>query len=408
MDHTKDQAPEQIRIENLTKIFGHNEKKALALLRQGKSRDEVFQATRCNIGFADVSFSVGRGELFVIMGLSGSGKSTLIRAFNRLIEPTGGRITVGGTDVTALPRKQLLLWRRKVAMVFQHFALYPHFTVLENAGYALRLAEVPPAVRNIRAAEVLELVGLKGYEHHYPDQLSGGMRQRVGIARALAADPEIIIMDEALSALDPLIRREMQRELRALQQKLGKTMIFITHDLDEAIYLADRAMIMKDGRIAQIGTMEEILSHPADDFVRKFGDAADKSKVITAGAIMKKGYDNIYLTDGPQTMLRKIRQSGLSSLFVTNKQGVIYGLVWARKIRACEDTPGVTAQALMEVGIKTAPLDAPVREVVALMGENSLPVAVIDAEHRFRGVITAGSLLAALAEEHSENKERAQ
>ncbi len=408
MDHIREHIREQIKIENLTKIFGHNEKRALELLRHGKSRDEVFQATRCNIGFADVSFSVGRGELFVIMGLSGSGKSTLIRAVNRLIEPTCGRVTVGGTDVTALPRRQLLLWRRKVAMVFQHFALYPHFTVLENAGYALRLAGLPPAGCNARAAEVLELVGLKGYEHHYPDQLSGGMRQRVGIARALAADPEIIIMDEALSALDPLIRREMQRELRALQQKLGKTMIFITHDLDEAIYLADRAMIMKDGRIAQIGTMEEILSHPADGFVRKFGDAADKSKVVTAGAIMKKGYDSIYLTDGPQTMLRKIRQSGLSSLFVTNKQGVIYGIVWARKIRACGNDHGTTAQALMEVEIKTVPLDAPVREVVALMGENSLPIAVVDAERRFCGVITAGSLLAALAGECVESKERVQ
>ncbi len=407
MDNENQSADEHIRLENLTRIFGRNEKAAMELLRQGKSRDEIFRETSCNIGFADISFSIRRGEFFVIMGLSGSGKSTLIRTFNRLIEPTAGKIMADGRDILALNSRELRLWRGKIAMVFQNFALYPHYTVLENAGYALKLAGVSVPAREARAREVLALVGLQGYENHYPEQLSGGMRQRVGIARALAADPEIIIMDEALSALDPLIRREMQRELRALQQRLGKTMIFITHDLDEAVYLADRALIMKDGAISQLGTMEEILSRPANDFIRKFVNTADRSKVMTAGSIMKAGCDSIYLSDGPRTMLRKIRHSGLSSLFVTNKQGVIYGIVWAQKIRARENDANATAQALMDVEIKTASVDAPVREIMALMKENSLPVAVIDGARRFRGVITAGSLLAALADDPAENEEKA-
>ena len=317
-----------VRIEGLTKIFGRHHRKAAELFKAGKTREEVYKATQCSVGVHDINFTIRRGELFVVMGLSGSGKSTLIRTINRLIEPSDGKIFIDDTEVTALSRRQLRdLRRRRIGMVFQQFALYPHLTVLDNAAYALKIAGVPRETRRARAREVLALVGLADYADRYPDQLSGGMRQRVGIARALAADPEIIIMDEALSALDPLIRREMQNEIRALQKKLGKTVIFITHDLDEAIRLADRVLIMKDGEIAQLGTMEEILSRPANDYVAKFVNAADKTKVITAGSIMKPVYDYLHLSDGPQTMLHKIRESGLSSLFATNDQGVIYGLV---------------------------------------------------------------------------------
>ena len=319
------QTEELVRVEGLTKVFGRHHKRAAELFRAGKTREEVYKATQCSIGVHNVSFTIRRGELFVVMGLSGSGKSTLIRTINRLIEPSDGKIFIDGTEVTALNKKQLReLRRRRIGMVFQQFALYPHLTVLDNAAYALKIAGVPREARRARAREVLALVGLADYAEHFPDQLSGGMRQRVGIARALAADPEIIIMDEALSALDPLIRREMQNEIRALQKKLGKTVIFITHDLDEAIRLADRVLIMKDGEIAQLGTMEEILSRPANAYVEKFVNAADKTKVITAGSIMKPVYDYLRLGDGPQTMLHKIRESGLSSLFATNDQGVIY------------------------------------------------------------------------------------
>ena len=392
------QTEELVRVEDLTKVFGRHHKRAAELFRAGKTREEVYKATQCSIGVHNVSFTIRRGELFVVMGLSGSGKSTLIRTINRLIEPSDGKIFIDGTEVTALNKKQLReLRRRRIGMVFQQFALYPHLTVLDNAAYALKIAGVPREARRARAREVLALVGLADYAEHFPDQLSGGMRQRVGIARALAADPEIIIMDEALSALDPLIRREMQNEIRALQKKLGKTVIFITHDLDEAIRLADRVLIMKDGEIAQLGTMEEILSRPANAYVEKFVNAADKTKVITAGSIMKPVYDYLRLGDGPQTMLHKIRESGLSSLFATNDQGVIYGLVWARKVREHMHEPNVTAQSMMDTNIKTINRSAPLKEVVMQMGESTAPIAVVDDERRFLGVITSGALLASLA-----------
>ena len=392
------QTEELVRVESLTKVFGRHHKRAAELFRAGKTREEVYKATQCSIGVHNVSFTIRRGELFVVMGLSGSGKSTLIRTINRLIEPSDGKIFIDGTEVTALNKKQLReLRRRRIGMVFQQFALYPHLTVLDNAAYALKIAGVPREARRARAREVLALVGLADYAEHFPDQLSGGMRQRVGIARALAADPEIIIMDEALSALDPLIRREMQNEIRALQKKLGKTVIFITHDLDEAIRLADRVLIMKDGEIAQLGTMEEILSRPANAYVEKFVNAADKTKVITAGSIMKPVYDYLRLGDGPQTMLHKIRESGLSSLFATNDQGVIYGLVWARKVREHMNEPNVTAQSMMDTNIKTVNRSAPLKEVVMQMGESTAPIAVVDDERRFLGVITSGALLASLA-----------
>lgn len=392
------QTEELVRVEGLTKVFGRHHKRAAELFRAGKTREEVYKATQCSIGVHNVSFTIRRGELFVVMGLSGSGKSTLIRTINRLIEPSDGKIFIDDTEVTALSRRQLRdLRRRRIGMVFQQFALYPHLTVLDNAAYALKIAGVPREARRARAREVLALVGLADYAEYFPDQLSGGMRQRVGIARALAADPEIIIMDEALSALDPLIRREMQNEIRALQKKLGKTVIFITHDLDEAIRLADRVLIMKDGEIAQLGTMEEILSRPANAYVEKFVNAADKTKVITAGSIMKPVYDYLRLGDGPQTMLHKIRESGLSSLFATNDQGVIYGLVWARKVREHMNEPNVTAQSMMDTNIKTVNRSAPLKEVVMQMGESTAPIAVVDDERRFLGVITSGALLASLA-----------
>ena len=392
------QTEELVRVEGLTKVFGRHHKRAAELFRAGKTREEVYKATQCSIGVHNVSFTIRRGELFVVMGLSGSGKSTLIRTINRLIEPSDGKIFIDGTEVTALNKKQLReLRRRRIGMVFQQFALYPHLTVLDNAAYALKIAGVPREARRARAREVLALVGLADYAEYFPDQLSGGMRQRVGIARALAADPEIIIMDEALSALDPLIRREMQNEIRALQKKLGKTVIFITHDLDEAIRLAARVLIMKDGEIAQLGTMEEILSRPANAYVEKFVNAADKTKVITAGSIMKPVYDYLRLGDGPQTMLHKIRESGLSSLFATNDQGVIYGLVWARKVREHMNEPNVTAQSMMDTNIKTVNRSAPLKEVVMQMGESTAPIAVVDDERRFLGVITSGALLASLA-----------
>ncbi|WP_436892015.1 quaternary amine ABC transporter ATP-binding protein [Nocardiopsis dassonvillei] len=268
------------------KVFGRQAGAAVERLADGSHRDTIADLD-VTAAVIDVSFDVEPGEIFVVMGLSGSGKSTLIRMLNGLLEPTSGSVEVDGVDITALGRKDLLKLRgEKISMVFQHFALLPHRTVLENAAYGLELRGEPRAERAARAGETLELVGLAGWEDKYPHQLSGGMQQRVGLARALAADTDIILMDEAFSALDPLIRRDMQTQLLELQKTLGKTIIFITHDLNEAMRLGDRVCVLRDGRVAQIGTAQEILNEPANDYVERFTEDVDRTRVLTAAAAL--------------------------------------------------------------------------------------------------------------------------
>ncbi|GAK28903.1 quaternary amine ABC transporter ATP-binding protein [Serratia liquefaciens] len=261
----------KIEIKNVYKIFGHKTAAALALSQQGKTKQEVQAATDCVIGVHDLSMSIEAGEIFVIMGLSGSGKSTLVRHFNRLIDPTSGQILVDGEDILRYDEKQLEHFRRhKISMVFQSFGLLPHKTVLDNVGYGLKLRGENKEVYQERALHWINTVGLKGYEKSYPHQLSGGMRQRVGLARALATDTDIILLDEAFSALDPLIRAEMQDQLLALQKELHKTLVFITHDLDEAVRIGNRIAILKDGKLIQVGTPQDILNNPADEYVNRF------------------------------------------------------------------------------------------------------------------------------------------
>ncbi|MNZ91325.1 Glycine betaine/L-proline transport ATP-binding protein ProV [compost metagenome] len=261
----------KIEIKNVYKIFGHKTAAALALSQQGKTKQEVQAATDCVIGVHDLSMSIEAGEIFVIMGLSGSGKSTLVRHFNRLIDPTSGQILVDGEDILRYDEKQLEHFRRhKISMVFQSFGLLPHKTVLDNVGYGLKVRGENKEVYQERALHWINTVGLKGYEKSYPHQLSGGMRQRVGLARALATDTDIILLDEAFSALDPLIRAEMQDQLLALQKELHKTLVFITHDLDEAVRIGNRIAILKDGKLIQVGTPQEILNNPADEYVNRF------------------------------------------------------------------------------------------------------------------------------------------
>ena len=278
-----------IDIRNVYKIFGTGRplEDALELARSGVEKNDVLVETGCTLGLKDVSLSVERGETFVVMGLSGSGKSTLIRHINRLIDPTAGRILVDGRDVLELSPEELLAFRRSaVSMVFQRFALFPHLTVLENVGYGLEVQGTEHAERRRRAMTWIEDVELSGYENAYPAQLSGGMQQRVGLARALCTDPEILLMDEPFSALDPLIRKQMQEHLIALQRDLQKTIVFITHDLDEALKLGDHVAILKDGVIDQIGRPEEILLNPATDYVREFVRDVKRGRVVTAGSIM--------------------------------------------------------------------------------------------------------------------------
>ncbi|MCR5980257.1 betaine/proline/choline family ABC transporter ATP-binding protein [Gordonia jinghuaiqii] len=278
-----------IHVRKLWKLFGPGAEripndKSLSIL----SRAELLARTQCTVAVRDVSFEVASGEMFVIMGLSGSGKSTLVRCLTRLIEPTLGAVLMAGEDITQATDDQLRTLRRaKVAMVFQHFGLLPHRTVLANVAFGLEVRGQDKASRTKRAREVIDLVGLTGYENSYPGELSGGMQQRVGLARALAGDPDVLLFDEPFSALDPLIRREMQNEVKRLHKVVGKTMVFVTHDLQEALKLGDRIMIMRDGEIAQIGTGAELVSSPADDYVRRFVSDVQKSRVLTIGDAMR-------------------------------------------------------------------------------------------------------------------------
>ena len=304
-----------IEVKNLTKVFGRNTKEALSLLEQGYSKEKILNKTGCTVAVNKASFSVKQGEFFVIMGLSGSGKSTLIRLINRLIEPTKGNIFIDGKDISNLDKQALRQVRReKLSMVFQRFALFPHRTILENAEFGLEIQKMDKTERRKKATEALELVGLGDYLDQYPDQLSGGMQQRVGLARALTNDPEVLLMDEAFSALDPLIRKDMQDELIDLQAKMKKTIIFITHDLDEALRLGDRIALMRDGSIVQIGTPEEILVNPANDYVEKFVEDVDRSKVLTAKHVMKRPETVNIERHGPRVALERMRAEGISSI----------------------------------------------------------------------------------------------
>ncbi len=391
---------EKIVIENLYKIFGPNPEVALKMLKKGHSKDEIMEKTRHGVGVADASFNVNQGEILVIMGLSGSGKSTLVRCINRLINPTSGRVLVDGEDITRLNKKELRHFRQKhFGMVFQNFALFPHRTVLRNVEYGLEVQGITLDARRKTAMQAVEQVGLKGWEDSLPDQLSGGMQQRVGLARALALDADIMLMDEAFSALDPLIRRDMQDELLDLQEKMQKTIVFISHDLDEAIKLGDRIILMKDGVIVQQGTAEDILTNPADEYVASFVEDVDMTKVLTAESVMKKSGIMAYLkTDGPRAALRKMQQAGISSIFV-REEGKCVGIVTAKNCKKAADRGEKTLHAILEKTIHKVAPDVPANTLFSMLGdENQHPVAVVDENDHLLGVIVVGLLMSRLAE----------
>jgi len=389
----------KIIIKNLYKIFGPHPDKAMEFLDQGLSKEEIMEKTRHGVGVADASFEVNEGEILVIMGLSGSGKSTLVRCINRLIEPTAGKVLVNGVDVTSLSEKELRAFRQKhFGMVFQNFALFPHRTVCRNVEFGLEIQKVEAAKRKEAAMIALEQVGLKGWEDSYPDQLSGGMQQRVGLARALALDADIMLMDEAFSALDPLIRRDMQDELIDLQEKVQKTIVFISHDLDEAIKLGDRIVLMKDGVIVQEGTAEEILTNPANNYVARFVEDVDMSKVITAETIMKKSEAIAYYkTDGPKAALRKMKKAGISKIFVRKDRqlaGIVTAVDAAKAIKRSEKT----LENILIRNIQRVPPDTPALDLFPLLADNEYPIAVVDETNNLLGIIIKGFLLAALAD----------
>jgi glycine betaine/proline transport system ATP-binding protein len=386
----------KIQVKNVTKIFGKNSKKALQLLNKGGTKQNILKETGATIGVKQADFEVHTGEVFVIMGLSGSGKSTLVRMFNRLIEPTVGEILIDGEDIVKMNTAQLREVRQKrISMVFQNFALFPHQTILENAEYGLEIKKVPPAERRKQAMKALESVGLKGYEHQFPSQLSGGMQQRVGLARALASDTDIILMDEAFSALDPLIRKDMQDELIEIQEQYKKTIIFITHDLDEALRIGDRIALMKDGSVIQLGTPEEIMINPANEFVEKFVENVDLSKVLTASHIMKRG-EKIGVDRGPRVALEIMRKQGYSSIFIVDRRQKLLGALTADQAKQAIDQKQSISE-VMTTDIPTVSEDTLIADLMNVIATSSLPISVIDEEHRLKGIIIRGAVIGALA-----------
>lgn len=388
-----------IEVKNLTKVFGKNTKQALKLLENGRTKEEILKETGATVGVNRANFSVEEGEIFVIMGLSGSGKSTLVRLINRLIEPTEGNIYIDGEDLATMNQQELReVRRKKLSMVFQKFGLFPHRTVLENAAFGLEIQKVDKDERDKRAKEALELVGLGGYMDQKPGQLSGGMQQRVGLARALTNDPKVLLMDEAFSALDPLIRKEMQDELIQLQSKMKKTILFITHDLDEALRLGDRIALMRDGNIVQIGTPEEILVNPANDYVEKFVEDVDKSKVLTAQHIMKRPETIQIGKHGPRVALERMREEGISSILVTDGNRNLQGYVTADDASRARKEEITDLQEIIKTDIPKVDKDTALQDIFSIIHDSQTPVAVTE-DGRLLGIIVRGAVIAALAGE---------
>lgn len=387
----------KIKVEELTKIFGKKASKASSLLSQGKSKTDILKETGATIGVNKASFSVEEGEIFVIMGLSGSGKSTLVRLLNRLNEPTSGKIWLDGKELSSLNKKELLEVRRKsMSMVFQNFGLFPNRTINRNVEYGLEIQGMDKEEREKNAAESLALVGLAGYGDQYPSQLSGGMQQRVGLARALANNPDILLMDEAFSALDPLNRKDMQDQLLDLQDKMKKTIIFITHDLDEALRIGDHIMIMRDGSVVQTGSPEEILAHPANEYVEKFIEDVDRSKVYTASNVMIRPEIVNFEKDGPRVALKRMREAGTSSVFVVKRNRELVGIVHAAEVSKLVKENITSLETALHRDVPTTGLDTPLAEIMDTISTTTIPIAVTE-DGKLKGIIIRGSVLAALS-----------
>jgi glycine betaine/proline transport system ATP-binding protein len=387
---------EKIVVKNLTKVFGSRPRLALDRLKKGWTKKAILQKTGQTVGVNNVSFTINEGEFFVIMGLSGSGKSTLIRCFNLLNRPTAGEILVDGENIVKYDQNRLRKFRQeKVAMVFQQFGLFTHRTVLGNIEYGLEIKGVEKNKRREIALKTLAEVGLKGWEDKMPQELSGGMQQRVGLARALANDPDILLMDEPFSALDPLIRREMQSELLDLQAKMKKTIIFITHDLNEAFKLGDRVAVMKDGSIVQIGTPEEILNHPSNEYIAEFVKDIDRTKIVRAKDIMQRANALVSLKDGVRGAIKEMQDNGISSVFVVDKERKLRGIVTIDDcIAAVKD--GRSLEQILRHDYYTTDEEASIQDLLDQGVKTKYPVVVVNEERRILGIIVRTSILAGL------------
>ncbi|HBA31272.1 quaternary amine ABC transporter ATP-binding protein [Parabacteroides goldsteinii] len=385
----------KIEIKNLSILFGSEKNRAKKMILKGKSKQEILKETGCTVAVRNANLEIEEGEMFVIMGLSGSGKSTLLRCINRLNEPTMGEIRVNGIDITRSSDKELLQIRRKeLAMVFQHFGLLPHRTVLSNVSFGLELQGVPKEEREKKAQESIELVGLKGYENQRVDELSGGMQQRVGLARALANNPEVLLMDEAFSALDPLIREQMQDELLLLQEKMKRTIVFITHDLDEAIKLGDRIAIMKDGEVVQVGTPEEILTDPANAYVTRFTESVDRGRIVTASSIMLKQPIVVRIKrDGPEAIFRKMRERRLYALPVIGNDDQFIGEIQYKDVLKLRKEGSKDVSSIVQTEVPSILENTTVEDMLPLLPKVRQALPVVNEENRLVGVVSPSAII---------------
>lgn len=394
----------KLEVKNLYKIFGEHPKKALKMLEQGIDKDEIFKKTGQTVGVKNASLSIEEGEIFVVMGLSGSGKSTLVRLLNRLIEPTQGQVLIDGHDITQVDDKALRDIRRsKISMVFQSFALMPHMNVLDNAAFGLELSGVNIQDRHKKARSALAQVGLESHALSYPDELSGGMQQRVGLARALTNDPDILLMDEAFSALDPLIRTEMQDELVRLQSEHQRTVVFISHDLDEAMRIGDRIAIMQGGEVVQVGTPDDILHNPANDYVRSFFKGVDVSNVFSARDIASKSKLTLIKKDsseGLRSGLQLLNEHEREFGYVIDKSNRFIGVVSASSLHDVIKNKQTLAEAIIN-DIQAIPADTSIRDIISIVAQAPCAVPIIDEQHKYVGVVSKARLLETLDRETS-------
>ncbi len=385
----------QIVIKDLWKVYGKDTKRIFQKNLRDKSKEEIQNETGCIVGMRDINLEIKKGEFYILMGLSGSGKSTLIRALIRLVKSTKGSIEINGEDITKMSSDEMIQFRRKTfGMVFQSYGLLPHMTVLENAAYGLKIRGVGKEERTKKALEVLDTVGLKGWEEYYPTSLSGGMQQRVGLARALANEPEILLMDEPFSGLDPLIRRQMQDELVELQSKLQKTIIFVTHDLHEALKLGDRIAILRNGEVVQVGTPEDIITNPADDYVEDFVQDASPAKVLTARSIMTDIPVITYVWEGPKTALTLMRGEKKRMGYVVDKNRKFLGVITAKELQRLLDS-GETHKSIPSASIEqveSVQPDVLIEDLFGVATQNPYPIPVVDDKQRLLGRISSDAI----------------
>ncbi|MFA6682098.1 MAG: glycine betaine/L-proline ABC transporter ATP-binding protein [Sphaerochaeta sp.] len=397
----------QIVIKDLWKVYGKDTKRIFQKNLINKSKEEIQNETGCIVGMRDINLEIKKGEFYILMGLSGSGKSTLLRALIRLVKTTKGSIEINGEDITKMSSDQMIQFRRKTfGMVFQSYGLLPHMSVLDNAAYGLKIRGVGKEERYKKAHEVLETVGLKGWEDYFPTSLSGGMQQRVGLARALANDPEILLMDEPFSGLDPLIRRQMQDELVELQSKLQKTIVFVTHDLHEALKLGDRIAILRNGEVVQVGTPEDIITHPADDYVQDFVQDASPAKVLTASSIMSDIPVITYAWEGPKTALTLMRGQKKRMGYVVDQNRKFLGVITAKELQRLLDS-GEKYKSIPSSSIELVESvhpDVLIEDLFSVAPQNPYPIPVVDENDRLLGRISSDTIFDSISSNGGNNE----